>query len=996
MAGGGEAQRQAHKSRVAPRRTAAVTQTAASRPGTPCTSASNTASPHAHASAGSLQPSPVPLQCPVNPPLQPPLQAMVDAARAALLPEPPTHTPPALGPPQPDYQAQAKEQLAQALGTRVDYSKVKCTARAAAAEAHAVVQSFKRAASATVPPMPTSALPSWHSMEAMEDLSVFAAACAHEVALRAAQIQHDVSEGRGIALSSSGKDAVGSSGALSAAKALQRLSARQAASKRRSAGARAAADAVEEAAEEEIPAAQVPSNADEGRVPPPRKRSRSAGPRARRSAPGPQPQRPPLRDGSNTRAVAMSARAQAAFDRAVERRRGRPADVAFGRRVSGPAAGDEARPRPAASGKSGSAAPAQGDAARSPPLPRPGDHRSTGYDQSAPGQGDMHAGHQYWLAGGGGPSIEGPVHAHSHMRPHVPRHVDCMMEGGSWPVHEMSHMRGAPAHGMATAAANVGEVSSWHVPAGDASQLGGQQYAAAGAVAQPAEVPQPQSSTTDVALVALLQGLTEMIRHNGLSPPQRVPAASALPAPDAGANDDPSRHEGTSGPAAAAEHGNNQLQAHAACADGTARADSQQHGSVQTANLDALPDVGHQPQVQPSFTGQRCTGPVQRFGSMVEAAAWGAHRPPDPQRDFLSVVDLQHPPGGAVRHAPAVSTSLVDAAHTQHISGRDDTRAAEFAALEQLLHSGHRVPGTDFPFPADPERGAVEEAPVVRQVMQDLCAAGVHRAIEAGALQSASAACSSTGASPDKLPGSEAGVPLPLEAAAEWRRELVTDTTRSGEACETSGRGDALADDGVSGGEEVGVGGVGTGDAARRGLLDDIEFAASDLRDSVAVDILHEALEARVQALAVTGGGADGSRAADDAEVSRAASSTDGRCCSSQHQGGARASDYSGAAAAVASARGPGDQVESVEAASHGGESCGGSPPADDEDKESQVTGVDDSRTEQLVGDSAGEDAPWLQDSMTGNVDRGLSGEPPCAPAESARVPWVGALVQCY
>lgn len=920
---------------------------------------------------------------------------MVDAARAALLPQPPTHTPAALVPPQPDYQAQAKEQLAKALGSRVDYTEVKCTARAAAAEAHAVVQSFKRGASAAVPPVPTSALPSWHSLEAMEDLSVFAAACAHEVALRAAQIQHDVSEGGGAALSSSGKGAVGASGALSAAKALQRLSARQAASKQRSSGARAA-DVCEAVAEEplELPVAGVASNADDGKVPPPRKRSRSAGPRARRSVPAAPPQRPPLRDGSNTRAVAMSARAQAAFDRAVERRRGRPAGVAFGRRVSGPAAGEEARPRPAAASKSGSVAPGHGDAARSPPLPRPGDHRSSGHGESAPGQGDTHAGQQYWSAGGGGPSVEGPVHAHSHMRPHVPGHVDRMMEGGSWPVHEMSHMRGAAAYGV-DAAANVGQGSSWHAPAGDVAKVDGQQPAAAGAPAQPAAVPQPQggSSTTDVALVALLQGLTEVIRHNGTSPPQH---SAVAPEPDTGVNEEPVRHLGASGAAPAAEDGTTQPQVHAACADGTARAHNQQRIQVQTANPEARTDVRH-PAVHPTAEAHPETGPLPRSGSLVEAAAWGGrsrgvHWPSEPQRDFLSVVDLQHPPGAAVRHAPAVSASLVDAAHAQHRSGRDKTRAAEFAALEQLLHSGHRMPGTEFPFLADPaDHAVVEEAPVIRQVMQDLCAAGVHRAIEAGALQSASAACSSTEASPDKQPGSEVGLALPLEAAAENRREPVTDSSRSGQASVASGRDGALADDRVRDTVEEPRGGLGAGDVARQGLLNDIEFAAPDLRDSVAVDILHEALEARVQALAVAGerDGADGSLAADDAEFSKAAGSTDGGSSGSPHRGGSLASEGSGAAVAVASARGPGDPVDT---APHDRESCGESAVAVDVAKASQESGMEDTGTQQVAGDSAGEDEPWVQDSATGNVDRGLSGEL-LVPQPSLRVSWAEARV---
>lgn len=822
------------------RHKATVTQTAGSRPDTPASASSHGSSPAARRDpAGHSHVSPVPLGHRAAPPLHPSLQAMVDTARAALLPEASAQAVVAFEPPQPDYTALARERLAESLGPAIDYTEVKCVVRSTAAAAQAAAVAFKRSSAAAALPAPTDMLTSWHSVEAMEDLSVFAAACAHEVALRAAQIQSDVMEGAPAELCASWKstNATGRSGALSAAKALQRLSARQAAGKRRPG---MPAEAEDEAGGELPPkrgSAAAAAAENEARAVQVRKRSRSAGARTRKSPQEPVVARAPLRDGSNTRAGALSARAQAAFDRAVERRRGRPADVAFGRRVSGAPGGEDgaARPRHTASGRPASAThgstppPATRSAA---PAGTPADHASEG--EAVPGRPHATGTQQRQSPSDRRPHAHGgdaAVHAYSHMRPHVPAHVDHMMEGGSWPVHAHSHVRGplplspgdwgATGGGVRRGQGGAGS-PPWPAPGGAGAGTGA-----------PAVEPVQGSTTTDAALVALLQGLTEVVRQ-GASPAQ-AHVAPARPSPPA---------------SGAGEH------LHAPCDDSDTRDSGQTQARQEYAGT-ALRQAGEEAGAVAVAAGKGARGERVRhtagsvaavpthgggrgqFGSLVEEAARAAPLPQAPQREFLSVVDLQHPPGDAARSQHAVE------------GGPEQHRAAEFVALEQLLHSGHRVPGSDFPFPPDlasASWGAA--APAVHNAMQDLCAAGVRQAIEAGALRGASAAASSLGSSPlqPDLEPTAAQLAVPLAACPEDGAANCGDASRG--VADGSGLDAPFADCYISG-----LVGHGRSPVEQSGdaMGSRSNLAALDVRDSVAVDILHAALEARVKLLSGAG-----------------------------------------------------------------------------------------------------------------------------------------------
>lgn len=970
---GRAAQRRVPRQQAPARHKATVTETAASRPGTPCSSASRGASPPEQPESVAASP-PSPLGRPVEPPLHPSLQAMVDAARAALLPEAAIKTQTALEPPQPDYEALAAERLATSMGPGVDYSAAKGKARALAAEAQAAVQSFKRGADSAVPPAPPGGLPSWHSVEAMEDLSVFAAACAYEVTLRAAQIQHDVSEGGAAALSSSGRAAGAKSGALSAAKALQRLSARQAASARRSGGAWAVAqdEAGEEAGLEQPPlrpaARAGRAGEEDARAPPARKRSRSAGARAQKATPA---QRPPLRDGSNIRAAAMSARAQAAFDRAVERRRGRPADVAFGRRVSGVPTAEEGSARPRASGvsKSGSLAPGYGQSGRSPP--QASGHHDTCPGEAAPGTAEVCGQQQSWPAVANMHVGDGPVHAHSHMRPHVPGHVDRMLDGGSWPIHATSHMRGPPPEGEA--ATNMGADSShWQAWAGDAPRQIRQEHAEPGAVLRAgATPPQAGSSTTDVALVALLQGLTEVIRHGTTSPPQHLPqhappALSApVPAAPVAAPDTALPHS-TNHAAASAGDEADQAQESAPHAGGAPaqrqhRSDSPQTGREREARA-GLRMPAH---TQALSAVQHGLDPLQPFGSMVEAAAWAAPRPPEPRQEFLSIVDLHRPPGAAAAITSIIPHGARD--DSERHKGAEDSRAAEFVALEKLLHSGHSVPGTEFPFPAGPGRPAAMGAPAMHGMMQDLCAAGVRRAIEAGALRSGSAASSSMATSPEQhRDGHHPAFEPPKTQHADidgraWSRRGAEDRTGPGGS-------------GAAGNDEGPESAVADATAAGREMLSDIKMAAPDLRDSVAVDILHEALEARLQALAA-GGQESGSHSSEggDGHVSPTASRVEDGSAGSEGSGGSHASEHSDAEdAAEGAGQGPEGEAANTEVSGDGG-SSGKGPAAGDKQAHGSESG--DADADAVAANSVSEKEAGEHDGDPDSINRNLSGE---------------------
>eukprot|EP00892_Ulva_mutabilis_P006878 jgi/Ulvmu1/4562/UM002_0290.1 len=846
------AQKRTSKPPVPVRHKAAVTETARSRPETPATTASRGASPSMQADSAGTTPSPPARlrHSPDEPPLHPSLQAMVDTARAALRPQTACNGP-MLDPPQPDYVSLARQRLSDTLAPQIDYGEVKCSARSAAAAAQTVALAFKRSGGAAISPMPSSMLPSWHSVEAMEDLSVFATACAHEVALRAAQIQSDVMECASVALGTSGKSAKGAagSGALSAAKALQRLSARQAASKRHA--GRAQLTEEEEAGfkispQRDATAAAAP--ADEVKTVPARKRSRSAGARPRKS---PQPAaapRPPLRDGSNTRAGAMSARAQAAFDRAVERRRGRPVGVAFGRRVSGAPGGEDGAARlPAAAANRPSSAGAPAALSERPADAAAASAARVVAAEQSHGPAAQHTQQQQWPGDRDAQHGDAAVHACSHMRPHVPAHIDRMMDGGSWPVHACSHVRGPPQWGPNEhAEAGAGDQHGQAGPGGgEASTWCGQNKSGA-ALSMPAMQPQQASSTTDAALVALLQGLTEVVRQGAASPPPLPPAAPAPPppAPAAAAAQPASagaQHGAGSGIAAANAHGSGSAPAQCDHAPMAQQGPAATQRAARLATMQAASAVEQRGGAKGQASAIHQQADIQHAAvSVVEAAAWAALPPAARQREFLSVVDLQRPPG----LTSARDHSMLSSEEHTH-SGPDQSRAAEFAALEELLRSGHSMPGSEFPFP--PDRGLAGH-----DVMQDRCAADVRHAIEAGALRG-SVAGSSLGASPQQ-PAAE------LDEAMLALPDGTRHNTASPSADVTGRRLDS-ASNGYTAGvsselsreQAVGVpGSTVNGDhPGRKGSHDDsnVQPGALEVRDSVAVDILHAALEARVKML---------------------------------------------------------------------------------------------------------------------------------------------------
>lgn len=419
----------------------------------------------------------------------------VDAALATVRPDSGAVRP-LLEIPQPDFAGQARSNLKRMLGDEVSYTEIKCTARSAATEAHNEFMAFKRAVPAAAPLVLTRLQPSWHSMEAMDDVAVFADACVQEVMLRAAQVQNDVSDGV-YDLSNARARTVRSQ---AAARSLQQIVSKQKL-------AIAAYDEKDSSADAALQPFTVDSR--ENSKPQPKRGAATAavvGETRQRANAGRRLGRVPAAD---ERAVAgaplqetmnvkrgdtdrAAQRAQAAYDRAVDRSRARP-PVAFGRRLEDPAKSDartdwkgnaqHAPENPAASGPSAVAG-------RKGKLSRPmsGNHSTASPPLYEMGNADQ---------GHSGCSNE---HEQS-VRISKDRDAGQCLRGMSSDAPAADDHRSSAAHGSA------------HAPA-VSPHTGG-------------------STVADTALVALLQGLTEIIRCNSLAqptviiPPQPTWIASA-------------------------------------------------------------------------------------------------------------------------------------------------------------------------------------------------------------------------------------------------------------------------------------------------------------------------------------------------------------------------------------------------------------------------------------------------------------------------------------
>ena len=477
-----------------------VTPTPGTRPSTPitrpaspaCENLSEAVYPtagHAHQSLPSGN-----MQQPAHsdaPPLHPAFKASVDAARASVCPELAAARP-TLELPQPDFAGKARGSLKRMLGDDMSYIDIKCTARSAAAEAQTEMMAFKRSMTTAAPLVPTRTTPSWHSMEALEDVGVFADACVQEVALRAAQVQSDVSDGV-YDLSHTRAQTFRSQ---AAARSLQQLTSKQTlalvAQNQKHAGDGRLINLVEQ---DSIQGTHG-SNRSGGRLGE-KRQSVNPGRKAGHglTADDQARVRAPLKDGMNVKRGVLEStalRAQAAYERAVDRGRVRPS-IAFGRRLEdasqGEARGDAkengqhaAGPRidaavPAiAGGKTGRAAgrpssgrvnglPDAGHEAREPNrqearAPQQSSHRDwCTHERAVPVSG----GSDVWDQWGGPHSVLGA-------------------RGATTPPQHPAHVQSAvSAHGA--------------VHSGN------------------------DSTSSDAALVALLQGLTEIIRSNSLAPP---------------------------------------------------------------------------------------------------------------------------------------------------------------------------------------------------------------------------------------------------------------------------------------------------------------------------------------------------------------------------------------------------------------------------------------------------------------------------------------------
>jgi hypothetical protein len=393
-------------------------------------------------------------ETPPPPTLPTALAASVNAARIAILAEQPMPHTLALAPPQPDYATTAREALAARIGGSFDYASMRFSVRAAASDMLAVAQRCKRGTGAIVPVVPSRALPSWHSAPALEDMEIFAAACAQEVSLRSQDVIEvaAVATAEGTTGTAVQKSAASSAPGLARSERLRALAGSRGKNSAAAASGRASSD-------DRAQNGDVNKAATACRAP-----DRVAAPAVGR------PSRV-LRDESNARpARDHTASLQPRLASRLAKASG-PV-VAFGRRVDGEDA--------ASSRKKASTAAAVGT------LKRSVQGRDAG---STPPQ-------QHTVQ-----TVAWPVHKRSHVRPAVNSEATADAGGSHpWSVHSASHMR---VEGPDTTAATV--VDDAHRGAPTSALHSHTDLPAAPQMGE-------SDGITNEALVAILHGLTAVIR----------------------------------------------------------------------------------------------------------------------------------------------------------------------------------------------------------------------------------------------------------------------------------------------------------------------------------------------------------------------------------------------------------------------------------------------------------------------------------------------------
>jgi hypothetical protein len=376
----------------------------------------------------------------------------VEAAKAAIAVKCATQETLALVPAQPDYAAAAREELSKRMGSTFDYVSIRYSAQCLASDALAAAYRCQSGAGKMVPFVPTRVLPSWHSAPALDDMDVFAAACAQEVSMRAQDV---VADAAAAATDAPEKPLARTTGP--GAGRNERL--------RALASARAGLSKT-------TPPAAISATAEENHA-------REA-PSARREGCQPVGGGHVLCDGGSSQVrAARSALAPAAHVAPV-RKPANPAKkpaVAFGRRVNGESLVGRKKAGPSSSAPAAKRrAHAQSDYSTGPSIAAP---MPTPAPDAAAQQAHAHV---------------RKVHEHSHMRPPAGEPAQGEVAQG-WPVHQFSHMRI--------------EGPGWpSPPAGVAAQSGIPQVA-------PPALPGSPDAVTGEALVAILHGLTAVLQSKG-------------------------------------------------------------------------------------------------------------------------------------------------------------------------------------------------------------------------------------------------------------------------------------------------------------------------------------------------------------------------------------------------------------------------------------------------------------------------------------------------
>ena len=413
---------------------------------------------------------------PLRPELPPELAASIKVAEAAVSGEELSAAAFALIPAQPDFAALARDKLQEQLGGAVDYASLRFSVRAAAGDAIALAQRCQRGATNAAPVVPSRVLPAWHSPQALEDIEVFSAACAQEVSLRSQDLLVD-------AAAAAGEPEAGNSNALAKTAGTARNERLHALAALRGGLARTAPTAH---------AAQVVKDAMPQSAAAPRGRDHHAHSRSASASPA---RKSVLHDRSNVRvhrarpAPPAPARAIAVRGRAEESVK-KP-EVAFGRRVHSEAA--VGRKKPANRDVSG-------------PAPK---RRAHSKEASAAGLQEAQAedaAHTHAHEATSSPAAHQAVHEWSHIWP------PAGAEGGT-PAHPWSHMRaGAPG--------TPPQMPGSHVPQ-LAQALPAQQsrHRPAQAVqTDPLPPTKTDAESTSEALVAILHGLTAVVKSQGPAP----------------------------------------------------------------------------------------------------------------------------------------------------------------------------------------------------------------------------------------------------------------------------------------------------------------------------------------------------------------------------------------------------------------------------------------------------------------------------------------------